>query len=127
MLYKIATSKSVPQAFEDLQAALKQHAFGLLHHYDLREILKSKGFDLPNACLILEVCNPAQAAAVLGLDMAINMALPCRISIYEDQGRTWIGMLPPTEQLQLISDDARIGQTAKEVDASLRAIIDAAA
>ncbi|RAP59215.1 DUF302 domain-containing protein [Oleiagrimonas sp. MCCC 1A03011] len=126
-LYRKATSKSVARAFEDLQAALKQHKFGLLHHYDFQETLKNKGFDLPEACLVLEVCNPAQAHAVLGIDMNLNMALPCRISIYEDAGQTWIGMVPPTEQLKLISDDPQIAKAAGGVEAALKAIIDEAA
>ncbi|MDA3913998.1 DUF302 domain-containing protein, partial [Oleiagrimonas sp.] len=78
MLYRKQTRKTVQQAFEDIQPVLKEHKFGMLHHYDLRETLKSKGFDLPQACLVLEVCNPKQAHEVLGVDMALNMALPCR-------------------------------------------------
>lgn len=124
MLYRKMTPKPVPRAFEDLQAALKGHGFGLLHHYDFRETLKNKGFDLPQACLVMEVCNPAQAHAVLEVDMALNMALPCRISIYEDAGQTWIGMVPPTEQLQLISDDPQIKRAAGQVEDALKAIID---
>lgn len=127
MLYTKQTTKSVARAFEDLQAALKEHQFGLLHHYDFRETLRGKGFDLPHACLVLEVCNPGQAAAVLDVDMSLNMALPCRISIYEDQGKTWIGMVPPTEQLKLISDDPRIREAAGEVEQALRSVIDATA
>lgn len=126
MTYRKPTQKSVPRAFEDLQAALGEHKFGLLHHYDFRETLKNKGFDLPHACLVLEVCNPAQAHAVLSQDMSLNMALPCRISIYEDAGQTWIGMVPPTEQLKLISEDPTIAQAAGEVEDALKAIIDEA-
>ena len=126
MIHRKPTPKSVPRAFEDLQAALSKHKFGLLHHYDFKETLKNKGFDLPHACLVMEVCNPAQAHAVLGRDMNLNMALPCRISIYEEGGQTWIGMVPPTEQLELISDDPAIAQAAGEVEAALKAIIDEA-
>ena len=127
MLYKKQTSKSVDRAFEDVQAAVKAHGFGMLHYYDFRKTLADKGFDLPNECLVLEVCNPRQAAEVLGMDMSLNMALPCRISIYEDHGKTWIGMVPPTALLSLISDDARIAETALGVERSMEQIIDAAA
>ena len=81
MLYIKQTQKSVDQAFHDLQVSITQHGFGLLHHYDFKQTLKDKGFDLPNECRVLEVCNPKQACEVLYMDMAINMALPCRISI----------------------------------------------
>lgn len=127
MLYKKQTTKSVDRAFEDVQAALKAGDFGLLHYYDFRKTLADKGFDLPNECLVLEVCNPRQAAGVLAIDMSLNMALPCRLSIFEEHGKTFIGMVPPTAQLSLISRDARIAEAAGEVEHALKEIIDAAA
>ncbi len=127
MLYKKQTTKSVDRAFEDVQAALKAGGFGLLHYYDFRKTLADKGFDLPNQCLVLEVCNPRQAAEVLAIDMSLNMALPCRLSIYEEHGKTLIGMVPPTAQLALISADERIAHAAGEVEHALKEIIDAVA
>ena len=41
-------------------------------------------------CRVLEVCNPRQAAAVLSSDMRLNMALPCRLSVYTESGVTKI-------------------------------------
>ena len=127
MLYKKQTTKSVDRAFEDVQAALKAGGFGMLHYYDFRKTLADKGFDLPNECLVLEVCNPRQAAGVLAIDMSLNLALPCRVSIYEEHGSTVIGMVPPTAQLALISADERIAHAAGEVEHALKEIIDAAA
>lgn len=127
MLYKKQTMKSVDRAFEDLQASVKGHGFGMLHYYDFRKTLADKGFDLPNECLVLEVCNPRQAAEVLAMDMSVNMALPCRVSIFEEHGKTYIGMVPPTDQLSLVSEDVRIAEAAREVERTMKAIIDSAA
>ena len=126
MLYIKETKKSVDQAFQDLEASIRQHGFGLLHHYDFKQTLKEKGFDLPNECRVLEVCNPKQACEVLHMDMAINMALPCRISIYEENGKTFIGMIPPSTLLGLISPSADLMELAQAVEDSTRQIIDAA-
>ncbi len=124
MLYIKQTHKSVDQAFHDLEASIKQHGFGLLHHYDFKQTLKEKGFDLPNQCRVLEVCNPKQACEVLHMDMAINMALPCRISIYEEAGKTFIGMIPPSTLLGLISQSAELRELAQDVEDTTRKIID---
>ena len=126
MLYIKETQKSVDQAFQDLEASIKQHGFGLLHHYDFKQTLKENGFDLPNECRVLEVCNPKQASEVLHMNMAINMALPCRISIYEENGKTFIGMIPPSTLLGLISPSADLMELARTVEDSTRLIIDAA-
>jgi uncharacterized protein (DUF302 family) len=56
--------------------------------------------------------------------MALNMALPCRISVYEDGGQTFVGMIPPTDILGLVSEDPRIAPAAREVEVAMEAIID---
>lgn len=126
MLYRKQTQKSVDQVFADIEAAAREHGFGLLHHYDFKQTLESKGFPLANECRVMEVCNPRQASEVLGVDMALNMALPCRISIYQDGGKTIVGMIPPTDVLKLVSDDPRIEPAARQVEEAMEKIIDSA-
>jgi uncharacterized protein (DUF302 family) len=126
MLYRKQTQKSVDQVFADIEAAAKEHGFGLLHHYDFKQTLESKGFALANECRVMEVCNPRQASEVLAVDMALNMALPCRISIYQDEGKTIVGMIPPTDILKLVSDDPRIEPAARQVEEAMEKIIDSA-
>jgi len=124
--YIVETAKSPAQAVTDLEASVKQHGYGVLHIYDLKATLASKGFDLPNACHILEVCNPKQAAAVLTADMSMNMALPCRISVYEDGGKTLIGMVRPTLLLASLSESAELKAIAEQVEKDTIVIIEAA-
>lgn len=126
MKYVVTSSKSVEQAAADLEAAVKQHGFGVLHTYDLKQTLASKGVELPHECRILEVCNPRQAARVLSADMSMNMALPCRISVYEEGGQTRIGMVRPTALLASLSESPSLREVAEEVEqATIRMIEDA--
>ena len=127
MIYTKQTSKSVERATQDLETAVVANGFGLLHTYDFRKILAGKGFNLPGECRVFEVCNPKQASEVLAVDMALNMVLPCRVSIYEDQGRTIIGMVPPSDLLSLVSANPAIATSAHEVEATIKRIIDDAA
>jgi uncharacterized protein (DUF302 family) len=123
MRYVVKSSKTVDQATSDLEAAVKANGFGVLHQYDLKQTLAGKGVDLPHECRILEVCNPKQAARVLGADMGMNIALPCRISVYEDGGATWIGMARPTVLLASLSESADLRAVAEEVEqATIRMI-----
>ncbi len=124
--YITETTKSPAQALTDLETSVKQHGYGVLHIYDLKETLASKGFELPNACHILEVCNPKQAAAVLTADMGMNIALPCRISVYQDGGKTLIGMVRPTVLLASLSKSEELKAIAEQVEKHTMAIIEAA-
>jgi uncharacterized protein (DUF302 family) len=116
MFYTVDTAKSFEQAAADLDAAVKRHGFGVLHVHDIGNTLRSKGLSFTENCRVFEVCNPAQAAKVLASDMQMNMALPCRISVYTEKGKTRIGMIKPTDMLAMLSQDPALGQVAREVD-----------
>lgn len=116
MYYIVDTEKSFEQASTDLEAAVKRHQFGVLHVHDLGSTLRSKGVAFSDECKVFEVCNPGQAAKVMALDMRLNMALPCRISVYTEQGKTRIGLIKPAEMLAGLSQDAALLEIANEVE-----------
>lgn len=126
MYYTVETGKSFEQASSDLDAAVKRHGFGVMHVHDLGNTLRSKGQNFTEQCRVFEVCNPAQAARVLAGDMRMNMALPCRISVYTQNGKTLIGMIKPTDMLAMLSSDPALSQVAREVDAKTTQMIDEA-
>ncbi len=126
MYYIVDSDKSPDDAASALEDAVKRHNFGVLHIHDLKATLKGKGIDFPNECRIFEVCNPQQAAAVLGVSMALNMALPCRISVYQEDGQTKIGMIRPAAMLAQLSADPGLKTIAEQVEAETIAMIDEA-
>ncbi|WP_029936084.1 DUF302 domain-containing protein [Thiomicrospira pelophila] len=126
MYYVVETSKSFEQASQDLEVAVKANQFGVLHIHDLGQTLRSKGFDFYNQCRVFEVCSPAQASKVLAVDMNLNMALPCRISVFTEQGVTKIGMIRPEPMLAMLSDNADLHKIAQEVESATQKMIDQA-
>jgi uncharacterized protein (DUF302 family) len=126
MYYIVETGKSFDQASADLESAVKHHAFGVLHIHDLGATLRSKGIVFNEECKVFEVCNPGQAAKVLSADMRLNMALPCRISVFTEKGKTKIGLIKPVQMLTALSQDAALVQVAKEVEESTMQMVDEA-
>ncbi len=126
MYYVVETDKSFEQASADLDAAVKRHQFGVLHVHDLGTTLRSKGIAFEKDCKVFEVCNPGQAAKVMAIDMRLNMALPCRISVFTEGGKTKIGMIKPAQMLATLSQDAELLQIAKEVEEKTTQMIDEA-
>jgi uncharacterized protein (DUF302 family) len=116
MYYQVESNKSFDQAVTDLEASVKEHGFGVLHIHDLGGTLRSKGIEFSENCKIFEVCNPVKAAQVLATDMRLNMALPCRISVYTENGQTKIGMIEPAKMLGFLSQDEALTEVAKEVE-----------
>ena len=124
MYHIVESSKSFEQAVTDLEAAVTHHEFGVLHIHDLGNTLRSKGMEFAENCKVFEVCNPKQAVKVLGADMRLNMALPCRISVYTEKGQTKIGMIKPAPMLASLSSDASLAQVAHEVEVKTKQMID---
>jgi uncharacterized protein (DUF302 family) len=126
MYYIVETEKSFDQASADLDSAVKRHGFGVLHVHDLGSTLRSKGIAFEEQCKVFEVCNPVQAAKVLSTDMRLNMALPCRISVFTDKGRTKIGLIKPAQMLSALSQDAALVQVSEEVETKTIQMVDEA-
>lgn len=124
MYYTVETDKSFEQASDDLGEAVARHGFGVLHIHDLGNTLRSKGFDFTKQCRVFEVCNPGQANKVMGLDMDLNMALPCRISVFTEGDATKIGFIKPIPMLEWLSQDERLRVIAEEVEEAMTAMVD---
>jgi len=119
MYYQVETGKTFEQAVTDLKAAVVNHKFGVLHIHDLGTTLRSKGIDFKEECNVLEVCNPVKAAEVMAIDMRLNMALPCRISVFTENNKTVIGMIEPAKMLNQLSENESLNKIAKDVEAQL--------
>ncbi len=126
MLHVVESRKTVESAARDLEEATKRHKFGVLHVHDLQQKMKEKGVEFPRACQILEVCNPHQASRVLSQQMVVSLALPCRISVYEEGGRTKIGTILPTALLDIFPGAEGLQDVARDVEREILAIIDEA-
>jgi len=51
--------------------------------------------------------------------MDLNMALPCRVSVYSEGGKTKIGMMKPSETLKALSDSPALARVAEEVEETI--------
>lgn len=93
------TNKSFNQAATDHESAVINNCSGLLSVHDLATTLRAKGVAFNEECKVFEVCNPVQATKVLSPDMRLNIALPCRISVFTENGKTKIGLIKLVQML----------------------------
>ena len=126
MLHIVESTKPLAQVVKDLGEAVTRHKFGVLGIHDLKETLAKKGVEFARECRIFEVCNPHQAKKVLEANLEISTALPCRISVYEEQGVTKLATIKPSAMIELYATPGLKG-VAQEVEATLQAIMAEAA
>ena len=126
MLYIVDTAKDAETAVRDLEEAAKRNKFGVISVLDLRQKMKEKGVEFAPACKILELCNPEQASRLLSHNMSISTALPCRISVYEENGRTKIATMLPSAILSVFLSSGVLNPIAREVESQIIKIVDEA-
>lgn len=126
MLLKVSTDKTVSNTASALQTAVQANHFGVMQVHNLKETMTKKGVDFDRECLIFEVCQPQQAKRVLEENMSVSTALPCRISIYEEGGKTILATLKPTVLLAMFNTP-QLKEVAQEVEATIAKIMEEAA
>jgi len=126
MLIKLPADKTVSDTATALQAAVQANHFGIMQVYNLKETMTKKGVEFARECLIFEVCQPQQAKKVLDENMSVSTALPCRISIYEEGGKTILATLKPTTLLALFNTP-QLAAVAQEVEDTMVKIMKEAA
>jgi len=126
MLIKLSTDKPVRETTAALHAAVQANHFGVMQVHNLKETMAKKGVVFARECLIFEVCRPQQAKQVLDENMSVSTALPCRISLYEEGGKTVLATLKPTTLLAMF-DTPQLESVAQEVETTLIKIMREAA
>ena len=126
MLVKTSTGKTVSETATALHAAVQANQFGVMQVHNLKETMVKKGVEFERECLIFEVCQPQQAKKVLDQNMSVSTALPCRISIYEEGGKTILATLKPTTLLAMFNAPQLEG-VAQEVENTIVKIMKEAA
>jgi uncharacterized protein (DUF302 family) len=116
----------VSETATSLHAAVQANHFGVMQVHNLKETMVKKGVEFARECLIFEVCQPQQAKKVLDENMSVSTALPCRISIYEEGGKTILATLKPTTLLALFNTPQLKG-VAQEVEDTIVKIMKEAA
>lgn len=122
MQYIENSDKSVDEVVKSIEEKISNYQFGILHIHNVKETLNSKGLEFKNECRILDICKPSVAKEVLSQDMSISSMMPCKISVYEDNGKTFIAMNSIVQMIDDINPD--FIELAQEVQETLLELID---
>lgn len=120
--YTVTTKKTFDEAVKAVERETKTIGFRVLYIHDVAATLKEKGFEIEQL-KIIEICNAKSAHTVLQADVKIGLCLPCKINVYQKNGKTYISGMRPLILPQFFPR-ANLGTLPKEVDTIIRGIID---
>ncbi len=121
--YTVTTNKPFDQALKDLEANLAEARFGVLWALDVPAKLQEKGVEFNQPYRILEVCNPVKAKQALETDPMAGYFLPCKMTVYSKDGKTYMGMVRPTMIMDVVGNPG-LRDFAAEVDGTLKGVLD---
>ena len=122
MAYTAESSRGFDELVEDVQKKVAENGFRVLYVHDVQKTLQEKGFAFPGY-KIIELCNGKLAHTVLQADREIGLMMPCKINVYEKEGKRFLSGMRPT----LISEffpSAGLGTIPEEVEEVIKKIID---
>jgi uncharacterized protein (DUF302 family) len=122
--YTVETSKTFDEAVRAVSEAAADHGFRVLHTHDVAATLAEKGFHR-EPLKIIEICNARFASEVLEKDVRTSLMLPCPITVYEEQGKTFLTTLLP-EVVASFYPEAGIEALSAEVQRIVISIVDQA-
>ena len=120
--YTLTTEKTVDEAVKAVEGETKTAGFRVLYIHDVTATLKDKGFKI-EPFKIIEICNAKSAYTVLQADIKIGLCLPCKINVYQKNGKAYISGMRPVILPQFFPK-ANLGDLPAEVDAVIKGIID---
>jgi len=100
MLYTVETSASVETVKTTMDERAKEYKFGLLKDYNFQEMLELKHFPISHEIHVFELCFPPAAQKAMENIPAMSVYLPCRVSLFEEKGKTKLTTIEMEEIMQ---------------------------
>lgn len=121
--YTVITGLDVSEVAEKLREALKGKGYGILSTIDMQKILKEKNGQDIDPYMILDVCNPKHAGTAMDRHRGTGLALPCKITVHREGGKTEVSLLKPTVALGMTGFDD-LAELANKVEAEIKDSMD---
>ncbi len=119
----VETGRSVQSIEQAFPLVAEEHHLKVLSVRHIKEEMARQGSPYERTCVVFEVCCPSQAAVVLSRHPEVATAIPCRVSVYEEDGRTKIAVLNPSSVLNLFGIPG-LAPMAEKFEENLFAVIE---
>ena len=123
MIYKTETTYPLETVKAQLEEKAKQLGFGILGSYEFKKLLKDRGFEITRDVTVYELCNPAAAHKALSTLPEISVYLPCKLSLYTQNGVTVLATIGIEDMLNAVDVDEEFKAHLQEIFNNIRALM----
>ena len=122
-IYKITSTQSIGQISEKVPSACEKFKFSLLQTYIYHEIVESKGFPIKRKVFVYEICQAKTAAAMLTDFPHFSIFMPCKLAIYEENGKTIISTMNMEIILKAVGSNQELYKEATTLFNTLKSLM----
>lgn len=122
--YKIISNQSIEEISKKVPEACEKHKFALLTTYNYHEIVKDKGFPINRKVYVYEICQAKTAAAILTDFPHFSIFMPCKLTIYEENGNTVISTMNMEIILNAVKSDKELYKEATTLFNTLKTMME---
>lgn len=94
-MFVVKESKlSFNETVETIVKSAAENKWSIPHQYDLQATMKKHNLDV-NPVTVFSLCKPEHAYQILSSneERMVSALMPCRIAVYEKDGKTFVSML----------------------------------
>lgn len=114
---------SFMEALDNVEFALLEEWFWILHKIDMQMAMKKKLDKDIGDYMILWACNPSLALDAMNAEYEIGLLLPCNVIIYIKGWSVFVSSLMPTTAMNMIYNN-EVKEVAKKAEKKLKKAID---
>jgi len=122
--YKITSNQPIEEISKEVPEACEKHKFALLTTYNYHEIVESKGFPIKRKVWIYEICQAKTAASMLTDFPHFSIFMPCKLAIYENDGKTVISTMNMEIMLNVVKANQELFKEATTLFKTLKLLMD---
>ena len=119
--YIVETEKKFDEAVISVLKEVEKKGWNLFNIYDVKERLAAKGFE-QKPLKIIEICSGEHANNFLNKNKLISLCMPCKINIFEENGKIKIVGMKPTIMSKFFKEIKK--EEVEEVEKDIKEIID---
>lgn len=120
---KIISNRSIEDITKNVNKECENHKFALLQTYIYHEIVESKGFPIKRKVFIYEVCQAKTASIMLTDNPEFSIFMPCKLAIYENEGKTIISTMNMEIMLKAVESKPALYEEATEIFNNIKSLM----
>lgn len=108
MIFTHQTKLTCSQVEERIEEDAKSFGLMMKKHFPFSKNLPEAGFEIKEHASVFELCKPSLAAYLLNTQPELSVLMPCRISVYENEGQCFVSTPDINFSLQSIECDEEL-------------------